>query len=186
MKTSQNKKAETRLQRGLIGFCQLHFALIVLLIGQTILYDSAKLLTPESVLDRWIAISGLLTINAVIWYLVYSRAGHLLLYKSLLLLMILADIGLASFLVYSQRGMASNAVILFVVPIIIAGLLLNRGALFATAILAIAAYSLSAVSYFVLNFNEGYKVELYGEVGFYSLVLLLIAGILSKIIKPKQ
>lgn len=157
-----------------------------MLIGQTIIYDSAKLITPEAVLDRWIATSGILAVTGVIWYLVQSRAGHAGLYKSLLSLIIFSDILLASFLVYSQRGMASNAVFIFIIPIIMSGLLLSRSALYATAVICIAAYSLTAISYFVINFNEGYKVELYGEVGFYSLLMLITAGLLSRLLKSRE
>lgn len=181
-----SKKFEISLRDGLTAFCKIHFILVLVLIGQTILYDTSQLITPDAVLRGWIAISGLLTVNGVIWYLVKSRSGHVLMYKLLILLMILSDVGLASFSVYSQRGMASRAVFLFVIPIIIAGLLRSRSALFATAILCIAAYSLTAVSYFVLNFNEGYKVELYGEVGFYSLMMLLVAALTSKLLKSRE
>ncbi|HYF97275.1 MAG TPA: hypothetical protein VD947_04555 [Patescibacteria group bacterium] len=180
------EKSESRLRSGLIAFCKLHFCLIALLIGQTILYDSSKLITPEVVLERWVLISGLLVIIGSIWYLVKSKAGHALMYKLLLFAMIVADIMLASYSVYSQRGMASKAVLLFVIPIVISGLLLSRSAVFATAILCIAAYSLAAVSYFVINFNEGYKVELYGEIGFYSLLMLLIAGLTSVLVKSRE
>lgn len=181
-----NKKSESRLRSGLIVFCKLHFCLIALLVGQTILYDSSKLITPEAVLERWVVISGLLAINGSIWYLVKSKAGHALMYKLLLFAMIIADILLASYSVYSQRGMASKAVLLFVIPIIISGLLLSRSAVFSTAILCIAAYSLTSVSYFVINFNEGYKVELYGEIGFYSLLMLLVAGFISVLVKSRE
>lgn len=185
MKAS-NKKLEAYLRNSLTGFCKLQFVLITLIIGQTIIYDASKLITPEVVLDRWFVIAGLLVVNGLIWYLVKSRAGHAALYKSLLGLMVLSDILLASYFVYEGRGMASKAVILFVIPIVIAGALKSKSALFATAIFSISAYTLAAVSYFVINFNEGYKVELYGEIGFYSVILLLVAGLLAKLLKSRD
>ncbi|HEX5796851.1 MAG TPA: hypothetical protein VFX86_00490 [Candidatus Saccharimonadales bacterium] len=183
---SKNKQSPVNLRKGLIVFSQLHFLFIILLIVQTILYDTSQLITPDYVLYRWVVISALLVVNSVIWYLAHSRSRHALMHKLLLLLMILADVALASFSVYTQRGMASRAVFLFIIPIIVSGLLLSRSALYATAILCIAAYSLSAISYFILNFNEGYKVELYGEVGFYSLSMLFIAGLLAKLLKSRE
>jgi hypothetical protein len=187
MSTKNSKKQrESSLRSGLITFTKLHFVFVLILVGQTILYDAAQLIPPDAVLKRWIAISGLLAVNGIIWYLAKSKAGHRLMYKLLLLLMISADIALAAFSVYTQRGMASRAVLLFIIPIIISGLLLSRSALFAAAILCIAVYSLTAISYFVLNFNEGYKVELYGEVGFYSLIMLLIAAFLTKLLKSRE
>jgi hypothetical protein len=58
---------------------------------------------------------------------------------------------------------------------------MRRSALFATALLAIATYTTTAISYFVLNFNEGYMAELYGEVIFYSAIFVIVAAFLWSI-----
>ncbi len=183
---SINKKSSLSLGPGLLSFCKIHFALAGLFIAQVILYDASKLIEPEAVLDRWFVISVLLLINGFIWYFVKSKSGNIIPYKALLLAMMLADWTLASFIVYSTRGMASRAVLLFIVPIIISGLLKSKSALYAAAIASIAIYSLTCVAYFTWNFNEGYKVELYGEVGFYSAMFLVIAALLSTILHPKN
>lgn len=93
-------------------------------------------------------------------------------------MIIVADIAFATFNVYTQRGYASKAVLLYIIPIVVATALAKRSSILATALLVIAAYTTTAISYFVLNFNEGYMAELYGEIGFYSGVFLLIATLL--------
>lgn len=186
MTKAKSKTTESYLRNGLVGVCKLHFILIALFLVQIILYDASKLITPDVVLQRWFAVALLLVVTGVSWYFVKSRTGNLVLYKSLLVTMIASDIALASFFVYSTRGMASRAVLLYVIPIIITGLLFSRAALLATAILCIAAYSLTTIGYFVLNFNEGYKVELYGEVGFYSISFLIVAGLIAEILHPRK
>lgn len=183
---NKNPKLEMDFQKGLLGICKVHFVLVILLVVQIIVYDASKLIPPEVVLDRWVVTAMLLAITGSIWYFAKSQNANLLFYKTFLITFIASDIGLASFLVYGTRGFASNAVFLYIIPIIIAGLLLSRSALFATAILCIAAYSLTAISYFVNNFNEGYKVELYGEVGFYSALFLIVAGLLAAILHPRK
>jgi hypothetical protein len=183
---SINKNNSLSLETGLAGFCKVHFALAGLIIIQTIIYDAWKLIQPEAVLDRWFSASILLLVTGFIWYFVKTKSGNIIPYKVLLLAMMMTDLALASFSVYSTRGMASKAVLLFVIPIIISGILMSRSALIATAIVSIAVYSLTSVAYFVLNFNEGYKVELYGEVGFYSAMFLIIAALLSTILHPKR
>src|SRR5690606_10929252 len=100
--------------------------------------------------------------------------------------LILADILIASFSVYTQRGMASRAVLLYIIPILVAASLGKRVVLFGAALLGIAAYTTTAIMYFVLNFNEGYKVELYGEIGFYSAIFLLVASLLWGVVKPPK
>jgi hypothetical protein len=180
------KTPESTFRKGLIGISKVHFGLVLLFIAQIILYDTSMLIPPEVVLQRWIAVTGILSITGAIWYFAKVQAGHLVFYKSLLASLISSDIIFASFMVYSTRGMASREVMLFVLPIVTAGLLLSRAALFATAILCIAAYSLTAISYFVNNFNEGYKVELYGEVGFFCVLFLLIAGLMTTVLHPRK
>lgn len=177
---------KSNFNQGLIGVCKVHFALVFLFISQIILYDTSQLIEPSVVLQRWIVVAALLAMTGSIWYLAKTNKNNLLLNKALLLALIATDILVASFFVYSTRGMASREVFLYVLPITIAGLMLTRAALFATAILSIAAYSLVCVAYFVNYFNEGYKVELYGEVGFFSIGFLLLAGLLAAVVHPKK
>jgi hypothetical protein len=182
------KKQETSwLRKGVIHMAHWHFVLVAFLMGQIVLYDASKLITPDVVMKRWFFTSGLLVVSAVVWYLARSKVSSSNgFYRILTLGLILADIVVASFSVYTQRGMASRAVMLYAIPIIVSAILISRVALFATAILCIAAYTATAQAYFVLNFNEGYKVELYGEVGFYSLAFLLIAGLVWTVIRTKH
>lgn len=160
-----------------------HFLLVLGYGAQLIIYDAARVITPDAVLRRWLAVGALLAISAVVWYLAHNQNNDVAAYKRLTFLLISADIAFASFNVYTQRGMASRAVVLYVLAIATAAILLSRAALFTAAILSAAAYMATAVAYFTLNFNEGYKAELYGEVLFYSFLFFIFAGILSSIVR---
>jgi heme/copper-type cytochrome/quinol oxidase subunit 4 len=92
---------------------------------------------------------------------------------------------MASFNVYVQRGMASRAVALYAIPLVVSTVLMSRAALLTTAALCVAAYTTTAVSYFVLNFNEGYKIELYGEITSYSVYFVILAALLWVSIRHK-
>lgn len=155
-----------------------HFGYILLFMVQTIVFHASKVITPELVLKRWVAAAGLLTVTVLVWLIAKHRATTQYGYNAAISALIVADIAFASFNVYTQRGYASKSVLLFVIPVVVAAVFVSRSALFATALLAIAAYSTTAISYFTLNFNEGYMSELYGEIIFYSGLLLLIAGLL--------
>lgn len=178
--------SEIKFKKSLVGITKIHFVFVGLVIAQTILYHASQVITPEFVLKRWIAASLLLITVGIIWYIAKIQAGSLNLLKSLLIVLITSDIIFASFSVYMTRGMASREVFLYILPIVMAGLLLSRVALFATAIFCIAAYSLTAISYFVNYFNEGYSAELYGEIGFYSAMFLIVAGLLTTILHAKD
>jgi len=160
-----------------------HFYFVAIFVASIIVYHGWKLITPDVVLQRWTMAAALLVVNTVVWSGAKLKANNQLYYKMLTFLLILGDILVSSILVYGERGMASRAVALFAVPICISAILVSRAALFATASICAAAYSLAAVRYFVVNFNEGYSSELYGVVGFYCAVFFLLAAVLSVIVK---
>ena len=164
----------------------LHFFYILALITQLIAYDAGKLIEPVVVLRRWAVILLLLTVVTVVWYKVQNKSLTQIQLNRLTYSLILTDIFVASFHVYVQRGMASKAVFLFVIPLIVAACLQRKKALIATSLFCITAYLLAAIGYFILNFNEGYKLELYGEIGFYSAMLLLASFALWLIARPNQ
>ena len=164
----------------------IHFLYVLVLAVQIIVFDAGKLIDPESVLKRWIATGLLLVVTTIVWYISRNRSGNPATSKKLIGVLIMADIAMASYSVYITRGMASKAVLLFVIPIIVSCVLARKSALIATAALSIAAYIITSVAYFVLNFNEGYKLELYGEIGFYSALFVVIALLLWVFIRPNK
>ncbi len=174
------------LRSNVTRVARFHFVYVVVLAAQILIYDAWNLVAPEAVMRRWLITALLLTVTAVVWYLAKSKVNSTLAHKALVFALILTDIAVASVSVYTQRGMASRAVMLYTIPIIVSTVLLTRSALFATAALCIAAYLATTVSYFVLNFNEGYKIELYGEVGFYCAVFLIVAALLWVVIRSKR
>lgn len=160
-----------------------HFLFIALYAAYIIASDATGLITAEVVYDRWLVNVVLLVATASVWYAARFSRENPNYYRTLLYVLILVDLFVATFSIYTQRGMASRAVILYVIPIIISAILLSRVAIFTTAIFATAAYILAAVKYFTDRFNEGYKAELYIEVGFYCGIFFLTALLLSHLIK---
>ena len=162
------------------------FVLTLVYVVLIILYDAFALVTSDMLLVRWIAAAGLVTGTAVLWY--SARKKHApakyyarLIYGYILLLTLFAAVN-----VYIGRGMAAKAVLLFVLPVIISGLLLRRAAIYMTAIIATTAYVLSAMIYAINNPSEGYKIELYGEVGFYSALLFITAALVWDTVRSKN
>lgn len=178
--TKNNSSLHARLRR----LSNVHLAYCLAVAGQIIVFDAGKLIPPEVVLQRWVAVSVFSIVVASVWYAVRNRTNQESTLKELIAILIAADIALASVAVYTQRGMASRAVALYAFPIIAAAAINRRSALIASAICSIAAYIATSVAYFVLHFNEGYKLELYGETGFYSVCLLIFAFALWAVVKP--
>ena len=166
------------LRTSTLRVARFHFVYALIYAVQVIVYHASKLITPDIVLRRWIAVASLLVVTTGVWFIAKHHNSTATLYRWAIAAIIFADLAFASFNVYTQRGYASKAVLLFVVPIIVATTFISRRALFATAFLAIAVYTTTAVKYFVDYFNEGYMVELYGEIAFYSALFLLLAGLL--------
>ncbi len=152
----------------------------------TVAADATHLTTPHLVLQRWYMNAVLLIGVGIIWYLARNSVRNSNYYRVLVYSLILLDITMATFNIYTQRGMASRAVMLFGIPIVVSAVLLSRTALFLTATVSTAAYSLAAVKYFVDFFNEGYKAELYIEVAFYCACFFVLAAVLSTVIRFKN
>lgn len=174
------------LQTGLIRVCRIQFVAIAVYALYTVAADATKLITSDVVLRRWTANATMLACIAIIWYLARSNLKNSNYYRLLLYGVVLLDIMMATFNVYTQRGMAARAVMLYSIPIAVSAILLSRTALYMTAALCTAAYSLVAVKYFVDFFNEGFKAELYIEVGFYCAVFFGLAAILSIVVRFKE
>ncbi len=174
-----------KLRTDLIRLSWIHFAYATLLAVQIIAFHGSKLITPELVLQRWQMTAGLFAVSVFVWYMARTKSNvHI--HRWLVLSLIAIDIAMASFSVYTERGMSSVAVLLFVIPIIVSAVLRSRAAIFATAAACIAAYTLSAVKYFIDFFNEGYNVQLYGTIGFYTGMFLVVAALLVSVLHTKD
>ncbi len=179
------KKQHSSARSSFVRIAKLHVIIAMFFGLQIILYDAGKLITPEVVLKRWI-ITGLLVIaGAICWYLARINDSARVI-RNLAWFLIAVDLIVASFTVYTQRGMASRAVFLFILPILVAGTLHRWGTIYLTAVLAVVTYVITAIAYFVINFNEGYKLELYGEVFFYSALLLASASMIWALVRSKH
>lgn len=159
----------------LLRITRVHFFYILAYMMSIIIFDSWNLITHEAVAQRWTAAGSLLIVNSIIWYICRSKLNNPGLYKLLLITLIVCDILFAAINVYWQRGMASKSVLLFVMPVIAAGLSRSRSLTLVTAMISSAVYSIACVRYFFDNYGQGYRVELYGEILFYSAFLLVIA-----------
>lgn len=174
----QKSDTHDHLHAAALRIAKFHFILVGLYIAQTIVFHASKVITPDVVMWRWYAGAGLLAVTALVWFIARNHRLPETAYRWAIALIILADLAFAAFNVYIQRGYASKSVVLFLIPIIVAATLMNRAALFMTALFAVAVYSTTVITYFTVNFNEGYMSEMYAEIGLYSGIFLLTAGLL--------
>lgn len=174
------------LQTSSIRTGRVFFVLTLLYVVTIVLYDAFALVTPDMLQIRWIAVAGLAIGSALLWYSARRKKAPASFYTRLLYGYIVLAILFASVNVYIGRGMAAKAVFLYVLPVVVAGLLLRRAAIFMAAIVATATYVLTTMTYAINNPSEGYKIELYGEVGFYSGLLFIIAALTWDIVRSKN
>ncbi len=167
-KTKQNKMEIATLRATRTGF-----AFIGVYVLTIIIMDSWNLLTKESVYWRWIAAGLLLVVNTAVWYFARHKS-NVQYYTTLIMTLVIAQIIFAGMNVYWERGMASTMAILFVVPILTAGALKKRTALLTATVLSVVAYSTAAVVYFYDNYGEGYRIQLWGQIFFFSGLFFVI------------
>ncbi len=183
---AQKQKQVSWLQPSVVRVTRVHFFYVLAYAASIIIFDSWNLITPQAVGQRWTMAALMLVVTTWIWYMARSIVNNVAYHKAMIWGLVLMDIGVAGFNVYTQRGMASLAVALFAVPIIISAVLLNRSALFATAALSTAIYALATTRYFTENFGEGYKIELYGTISFYSAIFFVLAGLLWVVVRANR
>lgn len=182
------QKSETHnwLQSNLIRLSRVHYFYVLAHAVAIVIFDSWNLIPPEALAQRWTMTAVLMAVTTIVWFVARFRVPGNIYYASLFAALVLVDIAVAGVSVYTQRGMASRAVILFAVPIAIAAITHRWRAVVAAAALSVAAYAYAAIRYFIENPSEGYKVELYGEVAFYSSLFFVLAAILSLVIHTRR
>jgi hypothetical protein len=173
------------LQTHAVAAARLHFVYAAIYFSAIVLFDAWNLITPETILERWL-VGTLVFIGAcLVWYAARQKSRHNTYYQGLIYGLVALDLAVATHGVYNQRGIASKSVLLYAIAIITAAFLLSRAAIFATAAISVALYGLVCVRYFYLNPGQAYKVELYGEVAFYGALLLLLAMLIWSLLKQK-
>lgn len=181
------KKVEKQsFQNVVVRVARVHFLLIGVYALYIALSDAWKLITPQVVLQRWIAVGSILVVTTAIWYIAKSYHNKTSFNKLLLFVFIVQDLLFASFNVYSTRGMASRAVILFLMPIITSAFFGTRVALYATATFSTAFYTMSAIKYYFDFPGEGYRIELYAELAFFSAIFFVFAALLSALVRSRD
>lgn len=180
------RKQMSWLQTNTVRVARVHFLLVFMFASSIIAYDAWKLITSQALMQRWTVAVIMLVVTTIVWFIARHTALSANVYKLLIGVMLTMDILIAGYYVYAGRGMASRAVILFAIPIIISAITLSRSAIFATASVSIGIYTYAALKYFTDNPSEGYKVELYGDLAFYSAVFLVLAGLLWILVRSLQ
>lgn len=180
------KKQINNIQITVIRSLRLGIAFTIIFGLSNLIYKAWRLLTPDILQQRFYIAGTLLLIHIVMLAFATKHYSSVTTYKLIMWLQTLSFLTLAGYCIYSERGMASNAVVLFIVPIIISSLQRSGKALLATTTLAATIYSASAIIYFRQFPSEGYKVELYGGLLFYCAVFYVIAALLWVLIKSKD
>lgn len=183
-----NKKTNEslRLQQASVNTAKLGFVFIGIYAFSTLIYRAWKLLTPDILHTRYTIILLLLAVNLTLW--LFSRKPKLapLYYQGIILLQIAMYIGIASYSIYSERGMASNSIILYVIPIVIIAMEYSAQALLLVTTICASSYALAAFEYFKKHPSEGYKVELYGGIVFYAAIMYLISALVWVLVRSKK
>ena len=181
-----SKKDTSKFQTTTVRSLRLGIAFTIIFALSTLIYKAWKLLTPDILQQRFFIAIGLILIHMVLLVMANKSTNNFRTYKIILWAQTISFLALAGYAIYSKRGMASNAVVLFLIPIIISSLQRRGKTLFITTTLAATVYSASAITYFRHFPSEGYKVELYGGLLFYCAVFFVIAALLWVLIKSKD
>lgn len=183
------KKAKTvgRWQQdAAVRVTKVHFVYVAAYVLATIVFDSWNLYTHEAVAELWTAAAVLLGVVTILWYCARRKFTNPAVYSGLVTAVVLAGVAFAGYNVFWQQGLASKSVALFAVPIVTAAALRSRSAIMAAATLSAVTYSTVSVRYFFDNYGEGYRVELWGTIGFFSALFFILALLLNIVIQKNN
>lgn len=183
---AQKQTLTNWLQISSLRLTRVRFVLLAIFVVNTIADDAWHLIPSMTAMDRWVAIGAVGFVNTVLWYASRNNVKSEMYYKTLIYIQVLLDILVVSLLIFSQRGIASRAVMLYTLPLIGSAVLLTRSAIYATAALCVSAYTIAIMRYQYLHPSEGYKIELYGELFFYGAAFFIVAALLQILIRPKK
>lgn len=176
--------ASSWLQTTAVRVTRIHFAYAGAFLLSVVIFDTWNLYTHDAVSQLWTAGGILLALNVILWFIARLKFSNYWLYVAVVLTLIVIDIVFASYIVWWQRGLYSKAVMLYTMPIIVAATMRSRSILLATTTLAAAAYSTISVRYFFNHYGMGYRVELWGTIGFFSAMMFVMAMLLMVVIRP--
>jgi len=164
-------KKNTQLAFDITRATRTLYFFIAFFAASIVIFDAGNLITREAVIQRWSVLTALLVANTCVWFYNSSENRSVSVRTALVGLLVIVLIAMSGLITYWERGMASTSTILYVVPLLVVATIKNRHALLATATVSAAAYCFSAVKYFNDFFNEGFRIQLWGN-------LVLISGII--------
>ncbi len=174
---NKNLSAPSRL---LPMLSRLNFAFLAVYAAFIIIFDSSNVITRESTYHRWM-FEGLLFFVFTVFWVVINKVHSSAVIFTALVGCVVAELALAGFMTYWERGMASTSTLLYLLPIISMALWKSRTFTIAVSLLASAMYMVSSTKYFYDFFNEGYRVQLYGEIFFYSAVFIIFGTMIANL-----
>lgn len=184
--TKKQKAESQRLQQANSRTIKLGLVFVAIYAITTLIYQLWKLMTPDILQQRWIIVIATLSIVLALWWFSRNRNLPPLYYRGIILMQILMYLGIGAYSIYAERGMASNSIILFTIPLVIVAIEYSSKTLIATAVLCSAVYATTAIKYFKDYPSEGYKIELYGGLVFYVSILFLITAFLWVLVRSRS
>jgi hypothetical protein len=182
------KKSVESLRLAILRLTRTTYLFIALSALAVVLFDAGNVYERTVVSGRFAFLAALLVINTLVWHLAKRLTSELQL-QALVWPLIIAELITISFIVYWERGMASQSTLLYAIPIASSAVLKSRVALLTTASFSVASYTFSAVKYFNDYFNEGYRIQLWAQVVLYSglfFILVWLIMIATGIRKDQQ
>lgn len=182
-KKANNSK---NIQQSSLNAARLGFVFLGIYGLSVIIYQAWRLIPPDMLRSRWILLTVALAVNTTLWFFSRYRKLADLYYQGIIFLQVCMYLAISTYTIYAERGMSSNAIILYSIPLAITAMTYSGKALFACASLCSFAYAAAAITYFNDYPSEGYKVELWGGIVFYSLILFLLSMLLWINIRSKR
>lgn len=162
-----------------------NFSFLAAFAAFIIIFDSGNIVTRQGIYYRWM-FEGLLFVAFTLFWVVIKKVHSTAVVFTALATCVIVELALAGFMTYWERGMASTSTVLYLFPIISMALWKSRTYTIAVSLIASATYMMASTKYFYDMFNEGYRIQMYGEIFFYSAVFIIMGILIANLARAAK
>ena len=175
-----------RIQKNVASLTQVHALYAAAFAALIIISRAWNLVTVEAAWQRTIVAVIMASVVLAVWHYGKDKSKNPTYYRGLGWLLVVLDIFVATFIVFSQRGVASRGVALYAFAVATAAVIVSRFGLMVTTLMSIASYAVACLVYGALHPGENYKIELYGELAFYAAMLFVLSSLVRLVASTKR
>jgi signal transduction histidine kinase len=175
----EQKRLQLRLRNKWMIRIRWYYVLILTaaIVGPTLLTNTHRQAIVGYVMTTIVA----LFCNGLLWLATLPTYSRIIYFQIIAFCQILLELTLASWIVYSQGGLASRTTVLYAIPILITGVLFRGWYAYVAAIFSAIAYGTALTAVYFVGNTELPLMDITVPIIFYASVFMVLAAVVSRV-----